>query len=179
MATTIGIMGDTGTGKTTSVRTLDPSSTYYINADGKSLSFKGWRKLYNAESRNYKVTADPKEIHRTLKPGGKIRIVVPDILVGIKSYLKGNTIKGPYFDRRYPPTNLCKLLSWINSKGKYGRLEHRMAFDWNTLLYFLKQAGFTQIERRSFNDCSPVFQGKDFKKYSKWSLYAEVTNNFK
>lgn len=87
MATTIGIMGDTGTGKTTSVRTLDPSSTYYINADGKSLSFKGWRKLYNAESRNYKVTADPKEIHRTLKgisnEATHIRVAVIDTVNGI------------------------------------------------------------------------------------------------
>ena len=87
MATTIGIMGDTGTGKTTSVRTLDPNSTYYINADGKSLSFKSWRKLYNAENRNYKLTSDPKTIHNILKgiseEATHIKVVVIDTINAI------------------------------------------------------------------------------------------------
>lgn len=117
-----------------------------------------------------------KEIFRTLKPAGCIRIVVPDILIGIQDYIskKIPKIKGPYQDRRYPPTPLCKLLSWINSKGKKGRLEHRMAFDWDTLIYFLEQADFTRIEKRSFNICSSVFQGKDILKYKNWSIYLEA-----
>lgn len=49
----IAVMGESGSGKTTSMRTLDPASTYYIDCDGKGLSWKGWRKQYNAESKNY------------------------------------------------------------------------------------------------------------------------------
>ena len=40
------ILGDSGTGKTTAVETLDPESTFIICADEKSLPFKGWKKKY-------------------------------------------------------------------------------------------------------------------------------------
>lgn len=53
MSMAIAVMGESGSGKTTSMRTLDPASTYYIDCDGKGLSWKGWRKQYNAESKNY------------------------------------------------------------------------------------------------------------------------------
>lgn len=56
------VMGDSGAGKTTSCRTLDPSSTYYIDCDKKGLSWKGWREQYNAERKNYIKTDDPNTV---------------------------------------------------------------------------------------------------------------------
>lgn len=53
------VMGDSGAGKTTSCRTLDPSSTYYIDCDKKGLSWKGWREQYNTDRKNYIKTDDP------------------------------------------------------------------------------------------------------------------------
>ena len=44
MAKVIGIIGESGSGKTTSCRNLDPKTTYYIDCDKKGLSWKGWRK---------------------------------------------------------------------------------------------------------------------------------------
>ena len=41
MAKVIGIMGESGSGKTTSCRNLDPSTTYYIDCDKKGLNWKG------------------------------------------------------------------------------------------------------------------------------------------
>lgn len=58
MAKVIGIMGESGAGKTTSLRNLDPSTTYYIDCDKKGLSWKGWRKQYNKEAGNYIQTDD-------------------------------------------------------------------------------------------------------------------------
>lgn len=49
-------MGESGSGKTTAMRTLNPDETYYIDCDGKGLSWKGWRSQYNAEKKNYLVT---------------------------------------------------------------------------------------------------------------------------
>ena len=49
----IGIMGESGSGKTTSLRNLDPKTTMYFDADKKGLSWKGWRKDFNAENHNY------------------------------------------------------------------------------------------------------------------------------
>lgn len=56
MSKAICIMGESGSGKTTAMRTLNPDETYYIDCDGKGLSWKGWRNQYNAEKKNYLVT---------------------------------------------------------------------------------------------------------------------------
>lgn len=53
MAKVIGIMGESGSGKTTAMRNLDPSVTFYIDSDKKGLNWKGWKNQYNAENQNY------------------------------------------------------------------------------------------------------------------------------
>ena len=60
MSTIIGIMGESGSGKTTSLRNLDPKTTYIIDADKKGLAWKGWRKDWNAEAKNY-IRCDEKD----------------------------------------------------------------------------------------------------------------------
>ena len=52
----IAIMGESGSGKTTSLRNLDPNTTFYVDADKKGLSWKGWRNSYNRENENYWAT---------------------------------------------------------------------------------------------------------------------------
>ena len=66
MAKVIGVMGESGSGKTTSLRNLDPTTTFYIDCDKKGLSWKGWRKQYNAENGNYYKTDDKNEVMRSL-----------------------------------------------------------------------------------------------------------------
>lgn len=56
MSKVIGIMGESGSGKTTSMRDLDPKSTFYIDCDKKGLSWKGWRNQYSFEKLNYMAT---------------------------------------------------------------------------------------------------------------------------
>ena len=58
MSRVICVMGESGSGKTTSMRNLDPAATYYIDCDGKGLAWKGWRKQYNGERRNFAVSRD-------------------------------------------------------------------------------------------------------------------------
>ncbi len=41
MSKVICIAGESGSGKTTSMRNLDPKTTFYIDADCKGLSWKG------------------------------------------------------------------------------------------------------------------------------------------
>ena len=52
MANVVMLLGKTGTGKTTSIRTLNPEETIIINVLGKKLPFKGSNSLYNAEKKN-------------------------------------------------------------------------------------------------------------------------------
>ena len=56
MAKIIGIMGESGSGKTTSMRNLDPKTTFYIDCDKKGLSWKGWKKTYSTDKKNYYKT---------------------------------------------------------------------------------------------------------------------------
>jgi len=61
------ICGDTGTGKSTSLKNLDPKETYIINTLNKPLPFKGSKSLYNAENRNTKSTDSYAEVYATLE----------------------------------------------------------------------------------------------------------------
>ena len=53
MSTVIGVMGESGSGKTTAMRNLPPDKTFYCDCDKKGLNWKGWRKQYNVDKKNY------------------------------------------------------------------------------------------------------------------------------
>lgn len=53
MAKVIGVMGESGSGKTTAMRNLDPATTFYIDCDKKGLNWKGWRSQYSPDKKNY------------------------------------------------------------------------------------------------------------------------------
>lgn len=67
MSRAILIMGESGGGKTTSLRNLDPKATYFIDCDGKGLSWKGWREQYNKTNKNYRRENRPDEVHELMK----------------------------------------------------------------------------------------------------------------
>ena len=62
MAEMVAIMGETGHGKSHSIKYLNPDETIIINADKKSLPFKGWKNLYNSEKKNYAITSKARDI---------------------------------------------------------------------------------------------------------------------
>ena len=49
-------MGESGSGKTTAMRNLPPETTMYADCDKKGLNWKGWRKQYSVENKNYFAT---------------------------------------------------------------------------------------------------------------------------
>jgi len=60
------ILGNSGTGKSSSIKTLNPDETYIINVLGKSLPFKGSQKNYNPNRKNIKKTAEWDTISKML-----------------------------------------------------------------------------------------------------------------
>ena len=73
---TLCIYGESGHGKTTSLRNLNPETTFIISTTGKPLPFRGWRKKYipftiNKETKeitgNYYVSSNWEQILKILK----------------------------------------------------------------------------------------------------------------
>ena len=87
MAKVICIMGESGSGKTTSMRNLDPDTTYYIDADRKGLSWRGWKKQYNTEKKNYFCSDEPDRVKAKLtgisEKCPKIKTIVIDTIGSI------------------------------------------------------------------------------------------------
>ena len=87
MAKIICVMGESGAGKTTSMRNLDPSTTYYIDCDKKGLSWKGWKKQYNESNKNYYVTDNQGDVLGIMQginnQRPNIKTIIVDTLNGI------------------------------------------------------------------------------------------------
>lgn len=52
MANVVMLLGKSGTGKSTSIKTLNPDETVIVNVLGKKLPFKGSGSLYNTDKKN-------------------------------------------------------------------------------------------------------------------------------
>jgi hypothetical protein len=85
----IGIVGQTGTGKSTSIKHLNPKETYIINVAKKELPFKGAEKLYNTESKNYKEVDDANEITRLLRTISEKAPHIKNVIIEDSNYIMG------------------------------------------------------------------------------------------
>ena len=89
MSKIIAVMGESGAGKTTSMRNLDPKTTMYIDCDKKGLSWKCWREQYNKENKNYIVSDDPDYVLKMVQMVSNspdfqhIKVVIIDTLNGL------------------------------------------------------------------------------------------------
>lgn len=103
MSKIICIMGESGSGKTTSMRNLDPQTTYYVDCDKKGLSWRGWKKQYSKDNKNYSVTDDPMMVMSILKMVNEraphVRTLVIDTLNGIMVADEMRRIKEKNYDK--------------------------------------------------------------------------------
>lgn len=87
MAKVICIMGESGSGKTTSLRNLPPTETVFIDCDGKGLSWKGWRQQYNTDNKNYMAIYKPGNVlgvmERVNNEMPHVKYLIIDTLNGI------------------------------------------------------------------------------------------------
>ena len=113
MSRMIIIMGESGSGKTTSMRNLNPKTTFYIDCDKKGLSWKGWRKQYNKENGNYWASSNADAITQTLV---KISAEKPQI-----------------------KTIVIDTLNWVMIDDEFKRMKEKGYDKWQDLAFSVKE----------------------------------------
>lgn len=81
MSQLIGIVGAPGTGKSSSVRNLNPTETFIINVLGKPLPFRGSNSLYNTESKNRADTSEWAHVTDILRGISEHRPDIKNIII--------------------------------------------------------------------------------------------------
>lgn len=143
-----------------------------------------WYTSHTLEHASYDITKKIlSEFYRTLKPGGLVRIVVPDFELACFLYLRrnGQIFEGPSVPDTYPKTHLGALYGWAHTPNKPVKNNesifsngHNSVYDHETMALLLNNSSFANIKFLSYNNCSPCFAGKDLAQHRNYSLYIEA-----
>jgi len=90
MSEIIAVVGQTGTGKSTSIESLNPKETVIINIVGKPLPFRGWKQAYlpfTLEGGNFYVSNDSAKIVKALNHISEKRPEIKTIVIDDFQYL--------------------------------------------------------------------------------------------
>lgn len=90
------LVGKSGSGKSTSLRNLNPEETVIINTDQKALPFKAFRLNYSEEKRNYRKTSDVNIVLATLKKVNELDNV-KTVIIDTWSRIMTDAIMNPAF----------------------------------------------------------------------------------
>ncbi len=118
------------------------------------------------------------EFRRVLKPGGLLRIGVPDIALAVRAYAAGD--RGFFeraevtpFDAAAPIGGL--LMSWFYSTSAVGN-GHVHCFDEAYLLSWLESHGFNHVRRSAFRSSSlDELRSEHFDRHPNDTLFMEAT----
>lgn len=95
MANATIILGKSGTGKSTSIKTLNPKETVIINVLGKRLPFKGSNSLYNTENKNSFQIEEYQQVQNLLNAIGNNAAHVKNVVIDDSIYI----MRKEYFKR--------------------------------------------------------------------------------
>ncbi len=98
------IIGESGTGKSTSIRNLDESETFIINVLDKPLPFKGFKKRYikvSQDGGNYFVSDDYNDILKSIKYISDNRPEIKNIIIDDYQYIMANEFMRRAMDRGF------------------------------------------------------------------------------
>lgn len=96
MSEVVAIVGPSGTGKSTSMETLDPTTTVLVGIDPKGLPWRGWKKQYTPlkgssfQQGNYVQTDNSATICKLLKRIDTERPDIKTIVIDDMQYIMGN-----------------------------------------------------------------------------------------
>ena len=111
---------------------------------------------------------------RTLRPGGVLRIIVPDAERYLRAYCEGGMERFRELAVVEPlPDDLPTRMDVVNHIFHQWH-EHRWGYDYETLEHRLKSAGFREIRRSSFRESAAPPLAVDLEHHRPYSLYVEA-----
>jgi predicted SAM-dependent methyltransferase len=113
------------------------------------------------------------EFHRVLRAGGWIRIVVPDGRRFALAYAAGDRTGWASLGLDPLPADIPTPMAMLNHVFHQGG-EHHFAYDFETLAWALKGAGFANVSRSSFGTSADPLLAIDRGEHEPYSLYVEA-----
>lgn len=117
MGNSVLILGNSGTGKSTAVRTLPPEETFIINVVGKMLPFKGASKKYKEANKenptgNYFVTDKQATIGALLEKINNNRPEIKYLVIDDWNYALTSDFMGSALQKGYEKFSVLALNAW-------------------------------------------------------------------
>src|SRR5262249_6907259 len=119
------------------------------------------RYVYSAHLLEHLYYEDAKtllaDLRRVLRPDGVLRLVVPDVGACLAAYARQDRTfyerrKDSWPDTASDATPIAQILSYAGAGAAPGDLgAHKFGYDFETLTKLLHGAGFTSVERSTFN----------------------------
>jgi predicted SAM-dependent methyltransferase len=142
-------------------------------ADGSVEGIRIEHFLEHLETRE-ELPAFLREAVRTLRPGGVLRIIVPDAGRYLQAYCSGGFdgfhalgVSSPF------PEDLPTRMDVINHVFHQWH-EHRWGYDFETLSHRLSHAGFCKVEQSGYRQCRDSRLAQDAPNHEPYSLYVDA-----
>ncbi len=91
MSNSVLVLGESGSGKSSSIRNLDFKETFIINIISKPLPFRGYKRFYNEENKNYLESDNYGDILKYLKAINERREDIKNIIIDDFGYAITNS----------------------------------------------------------------------------------------
>ena len=117
------------------------------------------------------------DCHRALKPGGVLRIIVPDAARYLKAYCAPDMSGFRELNLSDSfPADLPTRMDVVNHVFHQWH-EHRWAYDFETLAHRLNRAGFTNVSRTGYQTSLLPALAQDRDVHAPYSLYVDAVKD--
>lgn len=140
MATTIGIVGKSGSGKSTAIEFVNTAETLLINADKKALPFKQAKSKFNIELKNYYQGSDLKIIKGLLEKVNTQNLAIKTVII--------DTVNGAMLDDEMAKSKITGYDKWTDLAMQiYDLISFANTMRDDLIIFFM----FHQVEIRDEN----------------------------